>query len=70
MTNVEQKRRTVLRKIGDVYADRLYISVGSSRSVRTEIGWLQRQGFIEEEQRDDGPGWRRTAAGDDFLGAA
>lgn len=70
MSTAEEKRRTVLRKIGDVYGDRIYTSSATTRSVRAEVAWLQRQNFIEEEQREDGLGWRRTAAGDSFLGAA
>lgn len=70
MSIAEEKRRTVLREIGDVYGDRLYISSSKTRSVRAEVEWLLRQSFIEADERDDGPGWRRTDDGDNFLGAA
>ncbi len=67
MTAAEVKRLEVLRRIGDVIGDRQYFNSSQSRSVRTEVARLLRDGLIEPCDRDGEPGYRRTAAGDEAL---
>jgi hypothetical protein len=45
--SAEQRRREVLRRIRDVSGFRLYDNMAESRSVRTEITYLDNHGLIE-----------------------
>lgn len=73
MAAAEEKRREVLRRIHDVIhhpdGPRIYDSVSKSRSVRAEVWKLLALCLIEPCDRDGEPGYRRTAAGDEYLAA-
>jgi hypothetical protein len=67
-TEAEVRRLTVLRRIGDVVGDRMYESMTESRSVRSELVRLERDGLIERYiDAANEPCWRRTTAGDERL---
>lgn len=66
-TEAESRRLAVLRRIGDVIGEQMYESMSKSRSVKTELARLERDGLIERHVRDGEPCWRRTTAGDERL---
>ncbi len=71
MATAEEKRREVLRRIQDTCrhptGPRLHESMTKSRSVRPEVYMLEQLGLIEPCDRDGERGWKRTAAGDEYL---
>lgn len=68
--SLSEKHLLVLRRVRDVYGDRIYENASQSRSVRAQVDYLARHGLIEPHDRDGESGWARTAAGNDALADA